>query len=331
MYILSSYRLSPENNARIAEKAEALGGSFVATSFEQSVDSIVEQIEREITKATIFLGGRLSPEQLERAALLRWINVPWAGVNALMSLPGIERRSDIVITNSSGVMADSVADQAMAYLLMLNRNLANQVRWQMRKEWNRYTSVEHPDRRILRNRTLGIVGYGAIGRALAERARAFGMKIVAVKRDVGGDVFPELDTLYNARDLPLLLAESDFVVITLPLTSRTEGMIGRGELAYMKPTACLVNVARGKVVVQSALIQALQGQTIAGAALDVFEEEPLPEDSVFWEMENVILTPHSSGGFVGFGDAVTDLFLKQIDRFVRNLPLENRVDTERGY
>lgn len=331
MHILSSYRLSPENNARIAARVEALGGSFVPTSFEQSVENIVEQIERHIATATVFLGGRLSPEQLMQATSLRWINVPWAGVNALMSSPGMKERPDLIITNSSGVMADSVADQVMAYLLMLNRNLANQIRWQMKKEWNRYTSVEHPDRRILRGMTLGIVGYGAIGGALARRARAFGMRVLAVRRSAEGDVPSELDGLYGSEDLSLLLEHSDFVVVALPLTPETEGMIGREQFARMKRTANLVNVARGKVVVQSELVDALQQHVIAGAALDVYEEEPLPEDSVLWDMENVIVTPHSSGGFVGFGDAVTDLFLKQIDRFVRNLPLENCVEIERGY
>lgn len=329
MLVLSSYRLSEENNARIAAKIEELGGKFVPTTFEQDTDSVIQQIEDCISDATIFLGGRLTQEQWEMAKQLQWINVPWAGVNSLLGLKGLRER-DILITNSSGVMADSVADQVMAYLVMLNRNLPKQIRWQVRHEWNRYTTVEHPDRRVLRDMTLGILGYGAIGRAIALRARAFGMKVVAARRKPL-DVPSELDAMYSPDNLSDLFAQSDFVVVALPLTPETERLIGAQELGYMKSTACIVNIARGKILVQDALIEALQQGRIGGAALDVFEEEPLPKDSPLWDMENVILTPHSCGGFVGFGNAVTHLFVENLDRVSRNLLPVNCVDVSRGY
>ena len=329
MLVLSSYRLSESNNARISTKVEELGGTFLPTSFDDDLSAITEQIEDNITSATVYLGGRLTQDQWKRAETLEWVHVPWAGVNSLLVLDGLAER-DILITNSSGVMADSVADQVMAYVIMLNRNLANQIRWQTRHEWNRYMTVEHPDRKVLRGMTLGIVGYGAIGKAIAVRARAFGMKVMGVKQNVG-EIPPELDGLYSSDELPVLLANSDFVVIALPLTSQTERSFGMQEFNVMKSSACIVNIARGKILVQDELIEALQQEKIRGAALDVFEEEPLPDESPLWDMENVIVTPHSCGGFVGFGDAVTDVFLENIDRVSRNLLPLNCVDIQRGY
>lgn len=329
MLVLSSYRLSAANNGRIADAVGSAGGRFVPTGFDDTLEEIVERIEERIAEATVFLGGRLTHEQFRKGSGLRWIHVPWAGVNALMELNGI-LESGLLITNSSGVMADSVADQVMAYLVMLNRSLAKQIGWQMRREWNRYTSVEHPDRRILRGMTLGILGYGSIGRAIASRARGFGMRVIALRRSAAtaeGDV----EAFYTSDRLHELLAGSDFVVVALPLTAGTEGLIGIDEFRRMKPTAYLVNVARGSIVREEDLIAALQGGEIAGAALDVFAEEPLPEDSVLWNMENVIVTPHSSGGFVGFGNAVTDLFIENLTRYVEGRPMLNRVDVERGY
>lgn len=330
MLVLSSYRLSRENNRRIASAVEGAGGTFIPTRMEDDLQEIVERIDGHIAEAAVFLGGRLTEEQWERGGKLQWIHVPWAGVNSLLTVPGV-RRTAIPVTNSSGVMADSVADQVMAYLLMLNRSLAGQIRNQSKREWRRYTSVEDPDRRILRGMTLGILGYGAIGRGVAVRGAAFGMRIIAVRRTVSPDPEPPVERFYAPDDLPRFLAACDFTVIALPLTPETEGLIGADEFRQMKRTACLVNIARGKIINEGELIAALKGGTIAGAALDVFAEEPLPEDSVLWEMENVIVTPHSAGGFVGFGSAVTDLFLENLIRFTEGKELRNRVDPATGY
>lgn len=334
LLVLSSYKLSRANNARIARAVESLGGTFIPTNFDDTLEEIVDRIEGDIAEATIFLGGRLTEEQWGRAKRLEWIHVPWAGVNSLMGVPGIAQ-SRMPITNSSGVMADSVADQVMAYLLLLNRSLPKQLRSQEKREWNRYTTVEHPDRRVLRGMTVGILGYGAIGQAVAIRAKAFGMKVLALKRSLpkegpNASALP-VDAFYTFEDLGALLAQGDFVVIALPLTPQTDGLIGLSQLQQMKPTAYIVNIARGNIIREEEMIAALDAGIIAGAALDVFAQEPLPEGSMLWGMENVILTPHSAGGFVGFGDAVTDLFLENLSRFVRGEEMRNRVDVARGY
>ena len=326
--LLSSYPLSQENNERIEEYVGRLGGRFIPSFLGEESPVIVQRIEEHIELATILLGGRLTQEQWERGKRLEWIHIPWAGVNALFSLRGLEDRP-LLYTNSSGVMADSVADQVAAYLVMLNRSLVKQIRRMERREWNRYTSVEHPDRRVLRGMTAGIVGYGAIGREVALRCRAFGMRVIGMTRHLREE--HDLDALYTPDQFHTLLEESDFVVIALPLTIETEGLFNAEAFRHMKKTAFLINVARGNIVRQQDLIAALERGEIAGVALDVVEEEPLSPESVLWELDRVIVTPHSSGGFVGFGDRVTDLFLDNLNRFVAGKELRNVVSPHRGY
>ncbi len=326
--LLSSYPLSPANNERIAGVAGLLGLRFVPSLHGEERDAVIAQIDEHVAEATIYLGGSLSQQQLDQAEELRWIQVPWAGVNRLMALD-LSARPDLLLTNSP-VMADAVADQTLAYLLMLNRSLPQQIVHQTKSEWVRYRTVEHPDRRRLRGMTLGILGYGSIGRAIAARARAFGMRIVACKNRVDDGV-EWLDRVYPADERDAMLAESDFVVIALPLTDETRRSFARRAFRAMKPTACLVNIARGAIVDQGALVAALESGEIAGAALDAHDPEPLPVDSVLWKMPGVIVTPHSSGGFVGFGDEVATLFCENLRRFGQGDPLLNRVDRERGY
>lgn len=326
MVVLSSYLLDDANNSRIAEALTAIGGRFIPAL--PSREERIAQLDEHIHEADILLGGRLSEEQLAKAAKLRWIHVPWAGVNSLLALEPI-RSSNLLISNSSGVMSDAVADQAMGCIIMLARDLPAQIRAQQRKEWLEYP-VESPKRLRLRGMTLGLLGYGAIGQALAERARGFGMRVIAMRRNTASTP-AGLERIFSPEELPELLAISDFVVVTLPLSNDTRGLIGRAELRAMKPTARLINVARGAVIREDDLIDALREGDIAGAALDVFEKEPLPENSPLWDMDTVIITPHSSGGYQGFWDTTVDLFLDNLERFLRGAPLRNQVEPGRGY
>lgn len=326
MTVLSSYLLDDANNRRIDQAVASLGGRFIPAP--QTREERGAQLDAQIGQADILFGGRLSAEQWRRGHKLRWIHVPWAGVNSLLDIDEI-RRSDIAITNSSGVMSDAVADQVVAYLLMISRDLPAQVRAQERRQWLEY-SVEGTSRQHMRGKTLGILGYGAIGSGVALRARAFGMRIIVMRRDTSNHP-PEIDLLVGTDGLSELLESSDFVVVTLPLNEDTQGLLGREEFRRMKPSAYLINIARGPVVQQDELIAALQAGEIAGAALDVFEKEPLPENSPLWDLKNVILTPHSAGGFQGFWDATVDLFLDNLSRFHRGEPLRNRVQPQRGY
>jgi phosphoglycerate dehydrogenase-like enzyme len=304
----------------------AFGGRFIPAP--QTREERIAQVDARIGEADILLGGRLSQEQWRAARKLRWIHVPWAGVNSLLDTPGIGQ-SDVIITNASGVMSDAVADQIMAYILMLSRDLLSQVQARERREWLDYPT-ESPRRQTLRGRTLGLLGYGAIGSGVAARARGFGMRIAVMRRSPGNSA-PDIDLLVGPDGLPELLEQSDYLVVTLPLSEKTRGLLGREEFRRMKRSAYLINIARGSVVRQEELIEALRTGEIAGAALDVFEQEPLPQDSPLWEMENVIVTPHSSGGFQGFWSATVDLFLDNLRRFLAGEPLHNRVEPGRGY
>jgi phosphoglycerate dehydrogenase-like enzyme len=326
MIILSSYLLDEERNARIEAEIAPYGDTFVRAP--ESREGRIALIDERIGDADIFLGGRLTAEQFAAARKLRWIHVPWAGVNSLLAVDAI-RESSITITNSSGVMSDAVADQTMAYVTMLSRDLPRQLRARERREWLAY-ETESPRRRTLRGATLGIIGYGAIGRGIAERARGFGMRITITRRDPSR-VPPEVDAVYGPGEVGKLLAEADFVVIAAPLNETTRGMIGREEIAMMKPGAFLINIARGAIIDEGALIDALRENAITGAALDVFEQEPLPPESPLWTMENATITPHSSGGYHGFWTVTVDLFLDNLDRFRRGEEPRNRVDAARGY
>ena len=326
MLILSSYLLDEENNARIEGAIAPYGDIFLRAP--EPRDERVTLIDERIAEADIFLGGRLTAEQFESARKLRWIHVPWAGVNSLLAVDAIGA-SDVVITNASGVMSDAVADQTMAYVTMLHRDIPRQIRAAERREWLSY-ETESPRRKVLRGRTIGIIGYGAIGQGIAERARGFGMRVEVMRRSATHTP-PEVDAVHPPEELVTLLERSDIVVVAAPLNERTRGMIGRDELAAMKPDAFLINIARGAIVDEAALIDALRRGTIAGAALDVFDREPLPADSPLWTMENVIVTPHSSGGYRGFWSTTVELFLDNLDRLRRGAPLRNRVDPQRGY
>lgn len=327
--ILSSYLLDEENNQRIEEAAARLGLEFLRAPTER--DERIAHIDERIAEADIFFGGRLTKEQWEQAKRLRWIHVPWAGVNSLFAVTAI-RESGITITNASGVMSHGVADQVMASLLLIARDLPRQIRAQPRGEWLPYT-VEGTTRRSLSGSTIGIIGYGAIGSAIARRARAFEMRVVATRRTVTPNEPPppELDALYSTEHLADLLSESDYVVITLPLTDETRGMIGQSAFEAMKSSAWLVNIARGEIIREDELITALRNGTIAGAALDVFKQEPLPTDSPLWTMENVIITPHSAGGYDGFWGATTELFVDNLERYCSGGELRNVVEHGRGY
>lgn len=329
MIVLSSYPLPQQENRLIAGLVESVGGTFLPASHDEERDAIIARIEEHIGQTTIYLGGRLTAEQFARAELLRWIHVPWAGVNSLLTLD-LASRPDLLVTNSRGVMADAVADQTLAYLVMLNRSLVQQVTWQGRKEWKRYRSVEDPERRVLRGLTLGVLGYGAIGEQISCRASACGMNVIGLKNDpsTGGE---GADELLGPEGREELFRRSDFLVVALPLTEETRGSVGAREFGLMKSSAYVINIARGAIVRTDDLIDALRQRKIAGAALDVVDPEPLPEESVLWGMPGVIITPHSSAGFVGFGAEVARLFRENLERYNERKDMLNRVNPERGY
>ena len=260
----------------------------------------------------------------EKAPGLRWIQLTSAGVDRA-ARSGLVA-SEFMLTNASGLHATPIGEYVLCVMLMFCKSAATFVRAQERREWARFMSRE------LYGKTVGIVGYGHIGEGVAKLAKAFGCRIVASRRSAVEPSSNDLvDELLPAAELPVLLAQSDFVVLAVPLTDETRYMIDEAALRSMKPSAVLINIARGAVIDTGALIRALKEGWIAGAALDVFEQEPLPPDSELWPMENVIISPHISGGTEIYNQRAVAIFCENLRRYLAADPLMNLVDAARGY
>jgi phosphoglycerate dehydrogenase-like enzyme len=252
---------------------------------------------------------------------LRWIHSMSAGVDQFLK-PGFVE-SDVVFTNSVGAHAPAIAESVFGMLLFVVKRLGEH--WDAQKEhrWGRARKDE------LRGKTLGVIGLGHVGAEVARLGQAFGMRVVATRR--AAEASEMVDEVWEPGGLPRLLAESDFVVMCAALTAETRGMIGEAELRQMKPTAWFVNIARGALVQEDALLRALREQWITGACLDVFAQEPLPPDSLFWSLPNVFVTPHSSASTPQLMGRALDIFLENLRRYRAGRPLLNVVDKRRGY
>lgn len=257
--------------------------------------------------ADIVATTKFPAELLDDAPELQWVQALSAGVDHY-DLDRLQN-AGIALTNASGVHAEPIAEQVFGYLLCFEREIHRGLRQQARGAWEQYTGGE------LRGKTLGVVGLGAIGTRVAEVGQVFGMTVLGTKRNPedGGEA---ADEVYGSDDLHIVLAQSDYVVLACPLTEETRGLIGIEEFDVMKSDAVLVNIARGEVVDESALEIAVQKRHIGGAALDVFEEEPLPEDSPLWNLSNVIVTPHMAGWTPYYWERCADLFVENYQLFV---------------
>lgn len=276
----------------------------------------------------------------DQAPHLRWIQVHNAGINHVLQHPIIHAQ-DVEITTASGIHATPIAEYCLAMMLAFAYRLPELQRLQAQAQWPGENFPTQP----LRGQTLGIVGYGSIGRELARLADALGMIVVATKRDLRqtaleekysesglGDPAGEIPTrLYPPQALASMVTVCDYVVLAVPLTDDTRHVVNETIFEAMKKTAVLINVARGAVVDEAALVSALAAEKIMGAALDVFEEEPLPTTSPLWQMENIIITPHISGNTARYHEKVAALFAENLKRYVHNEPLLNKYDRDRGY
>ncbi len=276
------------------------------------------------------------------APRLRWVQLHSAGLDHIADHP-LLTDSDVVFTTASGIHAIQMAEYAFTQLLAFSHHIPRMFedkadhRW-TKGRWERYVPDE------LYGKTLGIIGYGQIGRRIAQLAQTFGMRVLAIKRDVRrlasqGFALPGIgdpegdipDRIYPPLALKSFLKECDHVVITAPLTADTRHLINAGALEAMHPHTILVNVGRGQLIDEAALIEALKEGKIAGAALDVFEEEPLPPDSPLWELPNVIISPHVAGFTPRYDERATELFAENLHRFIAGEPLLNVADRRRGY
>lgn len=278
----------------------------------------------------------------DQVPALRWVQFHWAGLDSLEE-SALLKRNDVMLTTLSGAAAPQMAEYALAVMLALGHRLPELGALQSKTEWPR-DRWERFRPQELRASTVGIIGYGSIGREIARLVRAFGATVLAAKRDVmhpadtgyiipglgdpGGDMF---NRLYPYQAIRSMMKDCDFVIVSTPLTTETRGMVGAAELAAMKPSAYLINMARGGVVDQNALIATLQERKIAGAALDVFNEEPLPPNSPFWKLPNVMVTPHIGGMSMLYNQRAIELFTENLKHYLTGAPLFNRYDPQKGY
>jgi phosphoglycerate dehydrogenase-like enzyme len=259
-----------------------------------------------------------------RFGRLKWIHALAAGLDGLLFPELVE--SEIPLTCSRGVFARSLGEFAVAGMLFFAKDLRRLVRQQGEGRWEQFDVEE------LHGRVLGIVGYGEIGRAAAVRAKAFGMKIHALRRNPGktaGDGV--VDWQFTPAELDELIAGSDYLLAAAPLTPETRGLIGGRELALMKSTAVIINLGRGPVIDEQALIGALSAKRIRGAVLDVFDQEPLPEAHPFYSLENVLLSPHSADHTATWLDEAMSFFIANFERWEKGEPLKALADKKAGY
>jgi phosphoglycerate dehydrogenase-like enzyme len=263
-------------------------------------------------------GARVSPE----VASLRWVHAASAGVNHVLTPEVVA--SDVIVTNSRGVFDQPMAEYVLALTLALAKDLPTTLNSQRERRWHHRETERVGGTRVL------VAGTGPIGRAIGRTLTAAGMRVTGLGR-TPRSTDPDLGEVFPMSSLREVVPDMDWVVLAAPLTDETRGMVDATVLAAMKPTARLVNVGRGPLVVQDDLERALAAGGLAGAALDVFADEPLPESSPLWGMPNVIVSPHMSGDVVGWQSELTALFLDNLTRYLDGEPLRNVVDKARGY
>ena len=285
---------------------------------------------RLIKDADILFAGFFSRDLFIAAKKLKWIQAWGAGVDRIL-LPEVVN-SRVIVTNAGGIHPTPISEHVVGLMLCLSRKLHLFIRNQAEKKWRRYESAD-PTEQVeeLTDKTVGIIGLGRIGTEIARKAKCLGMRVIATKRDPSTSGSASLDRLLYPKDLNILLAESDFVILSLPLTKETQGMIGEQQFRTMKQTSYLINVSRGKIVQEDKLVEALKQGWIAGAGLDTFENEPLPESSELWGFKNVIITPHVAGLTPYYEDRLTVIFCENLNRFIHKKPLINVVNKTLGY
>jgi len=257
-----------------------------------------------------------------RADRLEWVHVAGAGVDAVLFPDLVE--SSVTVSSSRGIFGRSIAEYVLGLILLFAKDFHRSFEYQRNRKW------VHRETAMLAGKRLLVVGAGPIGRMLARHARCLGMEVSAVARTARSSD-EDFGRVFASEDLDKALPEADYVVIAVPLTAQTEGMFGTAQFERMKRSARLINVGRGRIVDEPALVEALREVQIAGAALDVFWEEPLPQDHPLWDMPQVVISPHMSGDFVGWLGALGELFVDNFQRWRQGDELLNVVDKEKGY
>jgi phosphoglycerate dehydrogenase-like enzyme len=268
---------------------------------------------------------RLTESLFRQAKWLRWAHIGDAGVERCMFPAMVE--SDVMLTNSSGIHGQYMSEWALAVVLYIAQGLSVADAWKRDRDWKQHKDEFLGRRFLLEGRRALIVGYGAIGKPTAAKFQGIGVECNGVVSSLRPAEIP----LYVTRDLPRIIGNYDIVIVAVPFTHETEKLFDYALLQRMKPGSILVNLARGKVIDEPALIETLRNGPLGFAALDVFAKEPLPMDSPFFDLSNVVMTPHVSGNFTEYTIKVQELFLENLKRYLERKPLRNIVDKKRGY
>jgi len=294
-----------------------------------AVGERVEAFERAAAEADVIFNWSCSGELLREVFRLcprvRWVHTRSAGLDGLL-FPELVK-SAAPLTNGTGVFGESLGEFALAGILFFAKDLRRMIRNQAAGRWEPFDVAE------IARQTVGIVGYGDIGRAVASRARAMGMRVLAVKRHAppAGAKDAYADRIYTPEHMREMIALSDYIVAAAPLTAETRGLIGEPEFAVMKEQAVVINLGRGPVIDEAAMVRALSEHLIRGAVLDVFDAEPLPEGHPFYRLDNVLLSPHTADHTADWLDRAMQFFLDNFARFHKGQPLQNLVDKKLGY
>ena len=289
-----------------------------------------QSVEDHLRDAEVIFTISLRPEQFALAHNLRWIHAPTAAVHQLLFAD--LTASDVVLTNSREVHGPVVAEHVLALIFALAKKIPQAALFQQKHEWGQeaiWKDGQHP--REIAGATLGLIGVGSIGTRVAKMASALGMRVIAVREHAEKGRPEGVEAVYSPSALNDLLSQSDFVVLAAPLIAATQGLINAARLSVMKPSAYLINVGRGPQVDEAALVEALRNRQIAGAALDVFEREPLPADSPLWGAENLLITPHTAGLTEKLWNRHYEVFSDNLRRYLAGQPLRYVVDKQKGY
>jgi phosphoglycerate dehydrogenase-like enzyme len=296
-------------------------------SIPHTVCHSITECEDTALEASVILRWSGSQELLQKSFAIcksvRWIHSRAAGVDSLLFSELVE--SEVILTNGSGVFSASLGEFVLAVILYFAKDFRRMIRNQVRGVWEPFDVEE------IAGQIVGILGYGDIGRAVASRVRALNMRVLATKRHVPNSSDPLVEQFYHPESQREMISRCDYIVATAPLTEETRHMIGDAEFAAMKPTAVIINVGRGAVISEDAMVRALSSRQIKGAGLDVFEHEPLPAGHSLYKLDNLLLSPHCADHTADWEDQAMRFFLEQYGRFVRGEPLTNIVNKRLGY
>lgn len=313
MKILITHPVKDEHLQLVRETAP--GAQIVLTREEG-------EIETHMPDSNIIWGGKYAPHLLPQCQNLHFIQTTFAGVESLLVPELVEHPLQLVNARIHGT---TIAEHVFMLMLALARQLPIMFKAQAETRWCKQEIKPG----LLAGRTIGIIGYGTIGRAIGQRAKAFSMRVLGARRRPQAD--PWADEVFATQDIDKMLPLCDYVVLATPLTPETKHMLGEKEFALFKKNAILINIGRGKVVDEPALIRALEGGRLAGAGLDVFYEEPLAADSPLWQMPQVIITPHMAGQMPDYAENAAAIFIENLRRYLAKEPLLNVVDKKTGY